>query len=126
MNYEIRRTTTGLGMFALKTIARDRRIIEYTGPLLTNEEADIKGGKYLLTVDEKHIIDGSPRSNLARYINHSCRPNAKAYSSGLRVWIWSTRTIRAGEEITINYGQEYFDDHIRPVGCKCKKCVPGK
>jgi hypothetical protein len=68
-------------------------------------------------------IDGTPRSNLARYINHSCRPNAVAYVSGRRVWIWSKRAIEPGEEITYNYGKEYFDDHIRPVGCKCEKCA---
>jgi SET domain-containing protein len=39
------------------------------------------------------------------------------------VWIWSRREIRPGEEITYNYGKEYFDDHIKPVGCKCQKCA---
>jgi SET domain-containing protein len=121
--FAVRRTITGLGLFALEPIPKDKRIIEYTGPILTNEEADQKGGKYLHTIDEKYVIDGSPRSNTARYINHSCRPNAKAYTSGVRVWVWSLRTIKAGEEITMNYGKEYFDDHIKPVGCKCAKCA---
>jgi SET domain-containing protein len=120
----VKRTATGLGLFALEPIPADRRIIEYIGPVLTNEEADKKGGKYLMTIDEKYVIDGSPRSNLARYGNHSCRPNARAYTTGMRVWIWSIRAIKAGEEITYNYGKEYFDDHIKPVGCKCKKCRP--
>jgi SET domain-containing protein len=106
----------------LNPIAADERIIEYTGPVLTNAEADRKGGKYLHIIDEKYVIDGSPRSNTARYINHSCRPNAKAYTTGVRVWIWSLRAIKAGEEITTNYGKAYFDDHIKPFGCKCRKC----
>lgn len=122
LKYAVKRTATGLGLFALAPIPKDKRIIEYTGPVLTNEEADRKGGKYLHTIDEKYVIDGSPRSNTARYINHSCRPNAKAYTTGLRVWVWSLRAIKAGEEITMNYGKEYFDDHIKPVGCRCKKC----
>ncbi len=120
--FAVRRTVTGLGLFALEPIPVDKRIIEYIGPVLTREEADKKGGKYLMTIDEKYVIDGTPRSNTARYINHSCRPNAKAYASGVRVWIWSRRAIKAGEEITYDYGKEYFDDHIKPKGCKCAKC----
>ena len=122
--YTIKRTATGLGMFAMEPIPADTRIIEYIGPVMTNEEADRKGGKYLMSIDEKYVIDGTPRSNTARYINHSCRPNAKAFRSGLRVWIWSLRAIKPGEEIAYNYGKEYFDDHIKPKGCKCKKCLP--
>ncbi len=119
----VKRSSTGLGLFALEAIPANKRIIEYIGPILTYEEADKRGGKYLFTIDEKYIIDGTVRSNTARYINHSCRPNAKAYTSGLRVWIWSLRAIKAGEEITINYGKEYFDDHIKPKECKCKVCM---
>jgi len=122
----IKRSRTGLGLFAVEPIPRDRRIVEYTGPMLNYEEADKRGGKYLLTVDERRVIDGTPRSNLARYINHSCRPNARAYTTGIRVWVWSLRAIKAGEEITMNYGKEYFDDHIKPKGCKCDSCSAEK
>jgi SET domain-containing protein len=121
--YAIKRTAAGLGFFTLDSIPIDKKIIEYTGPVLTKEEADKKGGRYLMTIDEEYLIDGSARSNRARYINHSCRPNAKAFRTRLRVWIWSMRAIKAGEEITINYGRNYFDDFIKPVGCKCLKCL---
>jgi hypothetical protein len=119
----VKRSTIGLGLFAVEAIPADKRLIEYIGPVLTYEEANKKGGKYLVKLDGKYIIDGSPRSNIARYINHSCRPNARVYTSGVRVWIWSLRAIKAGEEITINYGKEYMDEHIRPGGCKCKACI---
>jgi SET domain-containing protein len=123
-DYTVKRTATGLGLFALKAIPKGRRIIEYTGPLISNEEVERrKTGKYFFGVNTKWSIDGSPRSNIARYINHSCRPNAEALVSGHRVWVWSRKNIKAGEEITFDYGKEYFDDHIKPVGCKCKKCA---
>lgn len=126
-HYEIRRSASGgLGFFTLIPIAFDKKIIEYTGPRLTREEADEKGGKYLMTIDDKRFIDGSPRSNAARYINHSCRPNAKAYRTGARVWIWAIRNIKAGEEITYDYGKEYFDQIIKPIGCRCAKCLKKK
>ena len=119
----IKRTETGLGLFTLEAIPAGRRIIEYVGPIVTSEEVDRRGGKYFFEIDENFAIDGSPRTNLARYINHSCRPNAEAFVSGRRIWIWSKKRIKAGEQITINYGKSYFDDHIRPVGCKCEKCL---
>jgi SET domain-containing protein len=121
-NYVVRRSRTGLGLFATTIIPARRRIIEYTGPLITNEEVEKSRGKYFFGLDEKYSVNGSPRDNLARYINHSCRPNAEAIISGRRIWIWSRRVIRPGEEITYNYGKEYFNDHIKPVGCKCEKC----
>lgn len=122
LGFAVKRTKIGLGLFTRDPIAFDKRIIEYIGEILTTEESEQKGGKYLMTLNEDYVIDGSPRSNKARYINHACEPNAKAYRTGARVWIWSLRAIEAGEEITIDYGKDYFDEQIKPVGCKCAKC----
>ncbi|HKR00259.1 MAG TPA: SET domain-containing protein [Pyrinomonadaceae bacterium] len=121
----VKRSTTGLGLFTLESIPSGKRIIEYVGRVITSEEADEMGGKYLFELDEKRAIDGSDRSNTARYINHSCRPNAEAFTSGRRVWIWSKKKIRAGEEITIDYGKDYIAEHIAPKGCKCQPCLAG-
>jgi SET domain-containing protein len=111
-----------LGLFAVQPIAKGTRIIEYTGPLIPNEEVDRRRGRYFFGVNSKWTIDGSPRSNVARYINHSCRPNAEALISGRRVWIWSRKNIKPGEEIAYDYGKEYFEDIIKPMGCRCEKC----
>lgn len=119
----VRRSATGLGLFALRPIPAGRRIIEYVGPVISGEEVDRKGGKYLFDLGDDRAIDGSARTNLARYLNHSCRPNAEAFVTGRRIWIWSKRDIPAGEEITINYGRAYFEEFIRPVGCKCRRCA---
>ena len=124
--YAIKRSRTGLGFFALEPIPRNKRIIEYTGPYIPNEEVDQRDGKYFFGVNSKVTIDGSPRSNIARYINHSCRPNAEAIISGRRVWIWSKKKIAAGEEVTYHYGKEYYEDIIEPLGCRCDKCQPNK
>ena len=120
--YIVKRTKTGLGLFAVQPIAKGTRIIEYTGPLIPNEEVDRRRGRYFFGVNSKWTIDGSPRSNVARYINHSCKPNAEAIISGRRVWIWSRKNIQPGEEIAYDYGQEYFEDIIKPMGCRCEKC----
>jgi hypothetical protein len=121
-HYTVKRAATGLGLFAAAPIPAHKRIIEYVGQLISNEEVEKRRGKYFFGVNTKWSIDGSARSNLARYINHSCKPNAEAFISGHRVWVWSRRNIKEGEEITIDYGKEYFDDHIKPGGCKCDAC----
>ena len=122
-SYAIKRTVTGLGLFALEPIPKGKRIIEYTGPLISNEIVDKSSGKYFFGINSKWSIDGSPRSNIARYINHSCRPNAEAFvSQRRRVWIWSRKKIKPGEEIAYDYGKEYFEGIIEPMGCKCEKC----
>lgn len=121
--FAIRRTAHGLGLFTLEPIPKGKRIIEYTGPFVTNEEVERRpSGKYFFGVNSKWTIDGTPRSNLARYINHSCRPNSEAIISGRRVWIWSKRAIKAGEELSYNYGKDYFDTLLKPIGCRCEKC----
>ncbi len=122
-SFAVRRTDIGLGLFALRPFAKGKRMIEYVGPVISNEEADRKGGMYLFEIDENHTIDGSARTNLARYINHSCRPNAEAFIYGRRIWIYSKRAIRAGEPLTLHYGQKYFDQFIKPKGCKCEVCA---
>ncbi len=43
--FKVKRTQTGLGLFALALIPVDKKIIEYTGPVLTIEEANKRGGK---------------------------------------------------------------------------------
>jgi hypothetical protein len=120
--YAVKRSATGLGLFAIDPIPARQRIIEYVGPLISNAEVEKKRGKYFFGVNSKWSIDGSGRANMARYINHSCRPNAEAFISGHRVWVWSKRAIKSGEEITIDYGKEYFEEQIKPRGCRCKAC----
>lgn len=122
IRYAIKRTDYGLGFFTLVPIPADKKIIEYIGPVLSLEETVGKSSRYFMEIGDDFFIDGNPRSNTARYINHSCEPNSKAYLTGVRVWIWSIRDIAAGEEITYNYGKRYFDDFIKHKGCKCRKC----
>ena len=34
-------------------------------------------------------------------------------------------TIQPGEEITYDYGKEYFDEFLAAIGCKCEACRNG-
>lgn len=119
---KVKRSAAGLGLFAQEIIPKDEFIIEYHGPLLNDAEADEKLGKYLFAIDDDWTIDGSSRDNTARYINHSCRPNSEPEIEGKRIFIYSMKNIKAGEEIAYDYGKEYFNDFIKPYGCKCGHC----
>jgi SET domain-containing protein len=121
---KVGRSRTGLGLFATAPIKRGARIAEYTGRTLEPGEEYTSRSKYLFEISGKKTIDGTVRSNGARYINHSCAPNCRAENTGRRIYIVSRRLIAPGEELTYNYGKEYFDDHIRPKGCRCLKCEP--
>jgi SET domain-containing protein len=117
-----KRSESGLGLYTKAPIEKAGFIIEYTGPILTRKEADKKGGKYLFETSSARYVDGSGRSNLARYINHSCKPNCEVEIMQGRVFIFSKRAIPAGAELSYDYGKEYFNEYIKPLGCKCEKC----
>ncbi len=116
---KVKKSNSGLGLFADEEIPKKEFVIEYFGPRLSDERADQKGGKYLFEVKKGLTIDGSSRENTARYINHSCKPNCEAIVEGNRIFVYTKRKIMPSEEITYHYGKEYYNDVIRPLGCKC-------
>jgi SET domain-containing protein len=115
----------GLGLFAVDPIKKGTFIIEYTGIRLPTAQANQKGGKYLFEVTSRTTIDGTPRWNTARYINYSCKPNAEPVNDNNRIMINAIKNIAAGEEITYDYGKEYYTEFIKPHGCRCASCLAG-
>jgi uncharacterized protein len=118
------RSRTGLGVFAEEPIKRGVRVVEYTGRTLKPGEEYTSRSKYLFKISRRKTIDGAIKSNAAKYFNHSCAPNCRAENTGRRIYIISRRHIERGEELTYNYGKEYFDQHITENGCRCLKCEP--
>lgn len=115
----VKKSKTGLGLYAQEDIKKGSFVIEYKGPLLNNKQRDEKAGKYLFEINSRKTIDGSSRKNIARYINHSCSPNSEVEVKNDRVFIVAIRSIKLGDEITYDYGKEYLDAFINPYGCKC-------
>ncbi|KAF1747991.1 hypothetical protein GCK72_024458 [Caenorhabditis remanei] len=89
--------------------------------------------QYLKTIfsDEKEIISINTLQygNFTRFANHSCKPNSlvlRAFEGGLsisdiRLFFVTSRKIKAGEEITIHYGDEYKAQYL-PT-CFCEYCL---
>ncbi len=122
----------GRGVYASRDIREGERIIEYTGLLITNEEADAqcddesmrRHHTFLFGVDDEVTVDGAQGGNEARFINHSCEPNSESAILGRRVFIDAVRDIAAGEEITYDYwyttdGGYTLDDLRRIYPCRC-------
>jgi len=124
--FRVGRSKTGLGLFATEPIKKGQFLAYYRGPKITaaeSEKREARGNRYLYEINSRWVIDGSPRYNIARYGNHSCRPNAETDVRGHKVLIRTIKNIKPGEEITYHYGKNYFDIYLRPIGCKCDKCI---
>ncbi len=120
--FRIGRSQTGLGLFATKPIDKGDFIIKYWGRRIPNKIADELDNRYLFELNKRWTVDGSTRRNVARYINHSCRPNAETDVVKGEILISAIKKIAPGDEITYDYGKEHFVGFIKPKGCKCSKC----
>ncbi len=124
--YRIGRSQTGLGLFATKPIKKGTKIVRYFGPLLDckKKKDEAVENKYLFELNGRWTIDGSVRENIARYINHACKPNAESdvRPRKRKVFIRAIRNIEPGEEINYDYGTDYFKAYLKPIGCKCAAC----
>jgi SET domain-containing protein len=121
----VRRSRTGLGLFTESEIPKGACVIEYTGVELTKEQEDKSRSRYLFEINARKTIDGAPRWNKARYINHSCRPNCEPNIHKGRVFIHARRRIKPGEELNYDYGKNYFEQFLKGL-CACPKCRPEK
>ena len=125
--YRVGRARTGLGLFATEEIKKGAFIAEYKGRLMTTAEAEKiearNGSRYLYEINSRWTLDGSTRRNIARYANHSCRPNAESdVTRDRKIILRAIKRIRPGDEITYDYGEDYFEAFLEPIGCKCVKC----
>jgi SET domain-containing protein len=119
-NIKVKRGAHGLGLFATGPVKKSAVVAEYWGKIITEEEANRVAGKYLFELGKQKAIDGKGRKNVARYINHSCSPNCEPQEQKKqRIFIVAKRDIIAGEEFGYNYGKEYWEEHIKPLGCRC-------
>src|SRR5260221_9860101 len=105
-SFRIGRSFTGLGLFAIRPIKKREKIAEYRGPRVDAAKAgrlERRGNRYLYEINPRVTIDGTPRSNVARYANHSCNPNAETYTYGGRGSSPARRHIKPRGGITHAY-----------------------
>lgn len=133
--FEIRRSGIhGRGGFALQRIPKGTRIVEYKGEIITwaevwrrypdDESGTEQNHTFLFEIDDKRVIDATPRNWAAKWINHSCDPNCIATGDGDRIFIESIRTIRPGEELSYDYKITLQERHTPAVKARYK-CMCG-
>lgn len=116
----------GRGAFAAEDIPAGARVLEYVGEKISKRESTERcrrGNHFIFQLDEEWNLDGDMAWNPARLLNHSCAPNGTADCIDGRIWIVAARDIRAGEEITFNYGHDLQDYEEHPCRCGAVECV---
>jgi len=129
----------GRGVFAKRDIPKGTRIIEYVGDRVTKKESDRRaeqvisiyeqnkttGAVYIFELNKRYDIDGNVPHNSARFINHSCDPNAETDIIRGKIWVIAIKDIKPGEEIFYNYGYDFEGtvegEHV--CFCKTDRCV---
>jgi len=119
----------GYGVFAGERISKNTRIIDYAGELILNSRSTAREARYLkqgriwvFRVNRRWSRDAAVGGNIARLINHSCRPNCWWEVVGTTIWIRASRTIEPGEELTYDYatvGDKTIQCRCRP-GCRTR------
>lgn len=112
------------GCYTTEPIKNRARVVEYTGPRITKEQADVKYENspttYLFGIgDGSKVIDGH---SLAMFINHSCDPNCETGEVREHVWIKAIRDIAAGEELTYDYNLYDGDEDDARCHCGARNC----
>jgi SET domain-containing protein len=113
----------GWGVYTKVDINKNTRIIDYAGELITHKQSArrerkqvARGEIWCFTVNRRWVRDAEVGGNVARFINHACRPNCYIEIDGHTIWIRAARNIRAGEELSYDYST----DGEATIPCKCR------
>ena len=110
----------GAGCYTTTAIKKRSRILEYTGPRMTKDEADVlyedRDITYLFGIGNGDtVVDGY---GMAAFLNHSCNPNCETDERDDRIFIFALRDIAPGEELVYDYNL-YDGDLADPSRCYC-------
>lgn len=124
----------GIGVFAKHAIPKGTVLGLYSGVVRSYDELTPAQKRYsnFLFKHPQHgefYVDASASGNWTRFLNHSCEPNC-TFARALRcghtrvIYVRTKRPVRAGEQLLVHYGRDYFED----TECKCgsKGCQSAK
>ncbi|ANM59093.1 SET domain group 26 [Arabidopsis thaliana] len=120
----------GWGLVALEEIKAGQFIMEYCGEVISWKEAkkraqtyETHGVKdaYIISLNASEAIDATKKGSLARFINHSCRPNCETRKwnvlGEVRVGIFAKESISPRTELAYDYNFEWYGG--AKVRCLC-------
>ena len=112
----------GWGVFATSAISKNTRIIHYAGEKISNAVSLKRERKYIqkghiwcFKLTNRTVIDAGVGGNVARFINHGCKPNCYIDIKKGVIWIRASRAIRKGEELVYDYNT----DGEGLIECRC-------
>ncbi|EME29453.1 chondroitin-glucuronate 5-epimerase [Galdieria sulphuraria] len=120
----------GWGLKAAEFLPKGTFIIEYQGEVIDTEEYERRKRRYagerhfyFMSLDSDHMIDASRKSNMARFINHSCQPNCHTEKWTVLgepcVGIFASQDIEAGTELVFDYNVDRKGVGEESVRCYC-------
>lgn len=128
--------THGWGAYALEPIRKDDFVLEYTGELITDREAERRGTtlyerigvSYLFGVNSQEVVDAARKGNKAKFANHKKGdPNldVRIFSSNGedRIGLFAREAIEVGGELFFDYG---YSGETAPEWSQRDKSPPEK
>jgi len=129
----------GWGLFTKRDIPKHYPVVEYMGEIIRQRIADVRekayelsgeGSCYMFRLDLKRVVDATKIGCMARFMNHSCQPNAYAkivsvdteLGQDKKIVVFANRDISAGEEITYDYKFPVEDGSLRCT-CGAPNCI---
>ena len=113
----------GWGVHATRGIPKNTRIIDYAGEKISNQESLKREARYIkkghiwcFKLTNRTVRDAGVGGNIARFINHSCRPNCYVDIRDGVIWIRAAKTIRKGQELSYHY----HTDGEGLIRCRCR------
>jgi SET domain-containing protein len=113
----------GWGVYTRQPITKNTRIIDYAGEKISHRESArrerrqlARGEIWCFTLNRRYVRDAEVGGNVARFINHACKPNCYVQVIGDTIWIRAARNIAAGEELTY----DYQTDGEAVIACRCR------
>ncbi|KAI5864655.1 hypothetical protein GGS23DRAFT_561239 [Durotheca rogersii] len=126
----------GFGLRSNKDLEANDFIYEYIGEVINEPtfrrrmiQYDKEGIRhfYFMSLTKNEFVDATKKGNLGRFCNHSCNPNCYVdkwvVGNKLRMGIFASRRVQAGEELVFNYNVDRYGADPQPCYCGEQNCI---
>ena len=124
----------GWGVYASRAVEAGMLLTEYVGEVVSErcaahrlrDEYQSEAHHYIMSLADGCVVDATRAANTARFINHSCDPNAETQKWNVggetRIGIFALREILPGEEVTYDYRMQSFGGWQQMCRCGARNC----